>query len=76
MLYLTPKGQSNNSIDRDKWYDYHKRYTAELIDANFSSASGWLEDSQGISYLQLNSGSKMRIPGFYPFALDPTRPST
>lgn len=76
MLYLTPKGQSNSSINRDKWMDYHNRYTAELTNLHYSNANGWLTDDDGTAYLQLNSGGKMTIPGFYPFAQDPTQINT
>ena len=76
MLYLTPKGQSNSSTTKDKWADYHNRYIAELNNLHYSNANGWLVDSDGTSYLQLNSGGTMTIPGFYPFAQDPTQTNT
>jgi hypothetical protein len=76
MLYLTPKGQSNSSTTKDKWADYHNRYVAELNNLHYSNANGWLVDSDGTSYLQLNSGGTMTIPGFYPFAQDPTQTNT
>ena len=75
MLYMNPKGQSNNSINRDEWPEYHGRYTGRLENALFSSASGWLEDSDGASYLKLTSGAKFSIPDFKPFAIDPTKPN-
>ena len=73
MLYLTPRGRSNNSSNKDKWPDYHNRYTGELTSMYYSNSSGWLEDEDGTSYLLLTSGGKMSIPGFEPFAQDPTQ---
>ena len=75
MLYLSPKGRSNDAIDRDKWNDYNNRYTANLNDVYYSDNSGWLEDNDGTAYLQLTSGGTLTIPNFYPFAEDPTKPS-
>ena len=73
MLYLTPRGQSNDSIMRDSWMDYNGLHEAKLINAYFSDANGWLEDDNGTPYLSLNSGSKLTIPSFYPFKDDPTK---
>lgn len=75
LLYLTPKGRSNDAVDRNKWNDYNNRYTADLTGVYYSDNSGWLEDSDGTAYLHLTSGGKLTIPGFYPFAEDPTKPS-
>ena len=75
MLYLTPKGQSNNAVDPTSWKDYNNKYEAKLSDMHFSNTTGWLKDSKGIDYLSLASGGKLNIPDFYPFALDPTKTS-
>lgn len=72
MLYMDPKGQSNNAVNRDKWPEYNGKYTAELTNMHYSSASGWLEDETGTPYLQLVSGGRLTIPNFYPFEYDPT----
>lgn len=76
MLYLTPRGQSNNSTTRDSWPDYNGRYTAKLENFHYSDSNGWLQDEDGTPYLALNSGGKLTIPDFYPFAEDPTVEST
>lgn len=76
MLYLTPRGQSNDSITRESWIDYNGLYEAKLNNAYYSDASGWLEDENNIPYLSLNSGSTLTIPSFYPFKDDPTKTST
>ena len=73
MLYLTPRGQSNDSITRDSWMDYNGLYEAKLNNAYYSDASGWLEDKSGVPYLSLNAGSTLTIPSFYPFKDDPTK---
>ena len=76
ILYLTPKGRSNNAADRTEWKEYNGRHTAILSDFFFGDNSGWLEDATGTSYLQLASGGKLSLPTFYPFAEDPTKIST
>ena len=75
MLYLNPRGRSNDAVDRDQWEDYNKKHTAKLQDVYYSKNSGWLEDENGVAYLQLTSGGKLTVPGFKPFKEDPTRPS-
>lgn len=75
MLYLTPKGQSNNAVKNYEWPDYNGRYKGLLDGVYYSDTSGWLEDTDGTSYLQLTSGGKLTIPDFYPFAEDPTKDS-
>ena len=75
MLYLSPKGRSNDAIDRDRWNDYNNRYAAHLNGVYYSDNSGWLEDRDGTAYLHLASGGTLTIPDFYPFAEDPTKTS-
>ena len=72
MLYLTPKGLSNNSTEKHLWRDYNGRYAAQLSDMYYGNVSGWLEDADGTSYLQLISGGKLSLPDFHPFENDPT----
>ena len=73
MLYMNPRGQTNDSVNRDIWQDYNGRYNAYITDLHYSSASGWLTDKDGTPYLQLTSGGKLEIPDFKPFATDPTK---
>ena len=75
MLYLNPKGQSNDSVDRDSWKEYNNKYIAKISNQHFSSTTGWLTDTDGSAYLKLTSGGKLEIPGFEPFKLDPTQNS-
>ena len=73
MLYLTPKGKSNDEVDRDKWVDYNGKYTAEILDLPYTATSGWLKDAQDVNYLNLTSGAKLTIPNFKPFNTDPSK---
>jgi hypothetical protein len=73
MLYLNPKGQSNDSVDRDSWKEYNDKYVAKISNQHFSSTTGWLTDADGSAYLKLASGGKLEIPGFEPFKSDPTQ---
>ena len=43
-----------------------------LADMYYGNVSGWLEDADGTSYLQLISGGKLSLPDFHPFENDPT----
>ena len=76
ILYMTPKGRTNDALDRNQWNEYNNRHIGQLTNMYYSKNSGWLEEPDGTSYLQLTSGGKLTIPTFFPFAEDPTRPST
>ena len=73
MLYLNPRGKSNNAIDKNEWKDYNGRYTAQLNNFHYGLANGWMIDDIGTSYLLLSSGASLTIPEFYPFAEDPSK---
>ena len=72
MLYLNPKGKTNNDIDREFWIDSKTRqYKANLHNVNYSSLDGWLVDPvTGDSYLRLISGASLDMPDFRPFSKD------
>lgn len=72
MLYLNPKGKSNNATDKDIWKDYNGKYTANVTGLHYGNADGWLMDAAGTSFLKLTSGAKVSLPAFKPFAVDPT----
>lgn len=73
MLYLNPKGKSNNALDKDLWQDYNGRYTAKITNGTYTDKAGWLKDAVGTSYLQLSSGASLEVLNFYPFQNDPAR---
>ena len=75
MLYLNPRGKSNNATDRNKWKEYNNQYTANVNGLHYGAVNGWMIDQDGTSFLKLSSGATLDIPNFKPFALDPTRPS-
>lgn len=77
MLYLNPKGKSNNAYDRAEWRDYNGVATAKLTDLHYGEVNGWLMEEDGTSYLKLSSGAKMEVPRseFRPFKEDPTTTS-
>lgn len=75
MLYLNPKGKTNNDADRNFWADSKAGlYQAELLNVNYSQMDGWLVDqATGDSYLRLISGATLEMKGtgnFRPFASD------
>jgi hypothetical protein len=71
MLYLNPKGYSNNRDDKESWKDYYGSYVGTIKDQVYSNTSGWHTDETG-SYLQLTSGGKLEVDDFSPFAQDPS----
>ena len=73
MLYLNPKGQSNDAQDPYAWKDETGQYTARLSEStHFSANSGWLYDDQDVPYLHLTSGAQLEVEEFVPFENDPT----
>lgn len=73
MLYLNPKGKTNNDMDRNIWADSKVGGTlkGELTNVNYSQMDGWLVDeATGESYLKLISGATFKIPDFRPFNSD------
>ena len=71
MIYLNPKGYSNNREDRNKWKDYYGSYVGMISNQVYSNTTGWQTDDTG-SYLQLTSGGSLVVDTFTPFAQDPS----
>lgn len=83
MLYLTPRGHSNDSINRETWTDSsvkgaaaHNAGNAVLKNCYFNEASGWLTDNDDVPYLKLASGASLELSDFNFFEYDPTKAST
>lgn len=76
MLYLNPRGKSNDATDRDEWKDYNGLYTASLKNLHYGQVNGWMMDAEGTSYLKLSSGASLELPDFKPFVYDPTKVSS
>lgn len=79
MLYLTPRGHSNDSTTRNTWADSSLNGAAAngvaagtLTGLYYGTANGWLKDEDGTPYLKLTSGAKFEMPDFKPFKFDPT----
>lgn len=73
MLYLNPKGKTNNDADKNVWADSKVGSTlkGQLANVNYSQMDGWLVDeTTGESYLKLISGATFKIPDFRPFNSD------
>lgn len=75
MLYLTPRGKSNDSQSKDTWTDYNEKYAAQLSDFYYGSVNGWMIDEDQTPYLLLSSGAKLTLDEFKPFQYDPTKTS-
>jgi hypothetical protein len=72
MLYLNPRGKSNDAIDRDTWTDSKNNRVANLSGLHYGSTNGWLTDEYGVSYLKLSAGASLSMPAFRPFEKDLT----
>ena len=67
-LYLTAKGKTNNSLDKEVWKDY-KNDTRQGTLTNFyyRNINGWMIDEDQVSYLKLNQGAQFEFTDFAPF---------
>lgn len=73
MLYMTPRGKTNDAVDRAVWTDYNNSSIyGQLTNITYSATSGWLTDASNVTYLGLTSGAKMAIDNFRPFETDYT----
>lgn len=71
MLYMSPRGKTNNAVDRNIWADYNNTSIyGELTNITYGATSGWLTDDENVSYLGLTSGAKFSINNFRPFEVD------
>jgi hypothetical protein len=72
MLYLNPKGKSNEAVDRNVWVDETGAHKAKLNGFYYGVTNGWMQDKDGVNYLQFSSGASLTLNGFDPFEKDPT----
>ena len=73
MLYLNPKGKTNNDLDRGVWKDAKTGSNLQgvLNNVSYSSVDGWLVDEKtGEYYLKLISGATFDVLDFRPFYQD------
>ena len=75
LLYLNPRGKTNNAIDRTEWQssndNTHVQPIAQLDNFYFGEINGWfMDEASGTSYLRLNQGANLTIPNFEPFNAD------
>ena len=77
MLYLNPRGKTNNDVDRDTWLDAKKgQLAAKLEGVTYSQLDGWcIDSSTNEAYLKLISGATLSLPDFMPFSIDPAQSS-
>lgn len=71
ILYLNPKGRSNELTDRAEWKSANDNlntvYTAKLDKFFYGQVNGWMVDENENKYLKLNQGAKLTVPDFRPF---------
>lgn len=72
ILYLHPKGKSNDLVDKDTWVsensNYYRKPQAKLINFFYGNVNGWMTDKDGTKYLKLNQGAKLETDkDFRPF---------
>lgn len=73
ILYLTAKGRTNESADKNYWSNYkNTTQRAELKDFYYRSVNGWMIDEKNNSYLSVNQGANFEFKDYTPFDTDPT----
>ena len=72
ILYLNPKGRSNELVDRKEWKSSHTdinndAQTAQLNNFFFGEVNGWSVDEDQNKFLKLNQKATLTVPGFRPY---------
>ena len=70
MLYLNPRGKSNDAVNRNTWTDEKNNHVANIVGLHYGETNGWLVDDDGISHLKLSAGANLSMPNFRPFEKD------
>lgn len=67
-LYLSPRGKTNDVLDKNIWISHNGAYTAQLENFYYGDINGWFIDDGGASYLKLSQGASLSLPEYKPFA--------
>ena len=72
MTYLSPKGKTNNSVDKESWANI-KDNTQKGTLSNFyyRDINGWLKDDNGVDYLKVSQGASVVYNAQSPLDGDP-----
>jgi hypothetical protein len=76
MVYLSPRGRTNNSADKDVWSgrsktDKENGYKAKLTGFHYRTVDGWLRDENNVDYLKVSQGASVEFTDFSPFSQNP-----
>ena len=76
MVYLSPKGRTNNAVDKEEWpgkskNDKENNHRANLRNFHFRNVDGWLRDENNVDYLKVSQGSSVEFTDFSPFSQNP-----
>ena len=72
MTYLSPKGRTNNAIDKNTWPNV-KNNAQKAILSNFyyRDINGWLKDDNDVDYLKVSQGASLVYNDQSPFSGNP-----
>ena len=73
-MYLTAKGRSNTSADKEYWPEYrNSSMRGVLKDFYYRSINGWMVDENGVNYLKVSQGAKVEYNEYSPYSEDPNK---
>lgn len=73
LLCLSPRGKTNQELNKNTWSDINGNYTATLNGLHYGTVDGWLTDPDTkTNYLKMISGATLSLKDFKPFKNDPT----
>ena len=71
-VYLTPRGRTNNAVDKEFWPDTkNSDRKAKLTGFHFRTVDGWLKDTNNINYLKVSQGAQVVLDGYSPYSQSP-----
>ena len=78
MVYLSPRGRTNNSANKTVWpgkskVDKENNHQAILKGFHYRTVDGWLRDENNVDYLKVSQGSSVEFTDFSPFSQNPNK---
>ena len=71
-VYLTAKGRTNNTVDKNIWPDTkNSSIKATLNNFYYRTVNGWMVDNDGVDYLKVTQGANVQLLDFTPFEENP-----
>jgi hypothetical protein len=68
-VYLTAKGRTNSSADKEFWPDYkNSTMKATLSNFYYRNVNGWMIDDNKVNYLKATQGAQVLFDSYSPYA--------